>query len=570
MRGAADIAALFKFAAGVLQRLLPRRVPPEVLLEACRLLEYRTVSTARGLIYGEAQRSQSVYIVVDGCVRLFHQGRPLMQDGAAFVDTSPKRRAAGSTPRGRTPFSSILTATRQSPWAHLFAGLGPSSRGFDTPPSPRSTRSGARSIAAASGVGDLSLMNMRMWKERVMSGTLQRTCTNGDCFGLEALAAAEGKFRRHTAVAVDPNSQATDGADGRRSRASGDTPGSGSVGGGGRDSDDEGPPPALCHLVKLDSLQLMHLLERVGQDFHTKVEVLRQLHTFGAWPPATMFRFALGTSIRRLRRHAFLFRRGMPAREVYVVISGSFIELMALEYRPEYSSKFTAAKAHAAFRRQRLNMMSKAGLRPASGAMASAGEDRTLSHRRFNASAGLDAHSVPVARVAKLFARGGEENGEGGGGMGAATGLRNNHRTRLRRVEVGILSALDIAGDRPLLDDTNYHTTDVRAGAGGEGGGGVLPMSAPCVSPVAPHASWLPLTTLRDSPVLAACAAEVDSVVLSIPRAHLKAAVHARQSHTKPTLRWLQQICTKREQIRKQSLDMALFHPDANVNMCVR
>ena len=65
---------------------------------------------------------------------------------------------------------------------------------------------------------------------------------------------------------------------------------------------------------------------------------------------------------------------------------------------------------------------------------------------------------------------------------------------------------------------------------------------------------------------LVACS-EVDSVVLTIPRTHLKTALHARQPHAKPTLRWLQQICTKREQIRKQSLDMALFHPDANVNM---
>ena len=136
----------------------------------------------------------------------------------------------------------------------------------------------------------------------------------------------------------------------------------------------------------------------------------------------------------------------MAARPL--VASGSLLETMAVTYRPEYSPALTAAKASAAFRRSRLGSGTKRSLRPTSGALGKFNADRRLHQRRFNASAGLDAQSVPVARVA----------------ANRGTGPDGTNRARIQRIEVSLLQMYDIAGGRPLLDNSSYHSTDVRAG----------------------------------------------------------------------------------------------------------
>ena len=314
------------------------------------------------------------------------------------------------------------------------------------------------------------------------SGFLERTCVPGDVFGLESLEMVpERSRRRHTAVAVSSGVQPADAGSPTKARNSGKdnhgvrrattTARRAQHGRGRPDNRNESRPgdddkrrDGVVYLIRLDSNELRRLTDRVGADFQNKLDLLRQMHLFSTWPPAVMFRFVLGVGIRRVPRHAFLFRRGTPAKEIFVVKSGALIETMSLEYRPEHSASMTAAKSHAAFQRHRLGSQNRSQLRSTtvSGVVQT---DVGRPHRRFNAVAGLDDDSVPVARIAKLFQRkDGEEVDTTAVAPGSELAVSKNHRTRLRQVEVGLVSVCDTAGERPLLDDSNYHTTDVRAG----------------------------------------------------------------------------------------------------------
>jgi len=404
--------------------MITKSVSGEVLLEACRLLKYMRVSSDRGLVYGEGEVGKSCYIVLEGQVELFHLGRPLLSDG--------------------------MGSARAQPLPHT-----------DAPSSRASTPAGAVAMAAG---GDLSLLSMQAWEERVKAGVKECVVRSGDCFGLEALGATNhSRCRRHTAVVVNTDARHAGGTNGGSASTDadgGNKAGRGSSGAHPTPSNDTatGTGPAVasprktgvCHLVRLDSVELARLVDRVGTDFHAKVELLRSMRTFSRWPPSAMFRFALGLGLRRVPRHTFLFRRGDPASEVYIVASGSLLETMAVTYRPEYSPALTAAKSSAAFRRSRLNATSSRGLKPTSGAMGKQDQHRTLQRRRFDAAKGLDAESVPVARLAVSRV---------GGGVGD-----NKHRARVQRIEVSILQPYDVAGGRPLLDNTSSHSTDVRAG----------------------------------------------------------------------------------------------------------
>ena len=130
--------------------MIPSRTSPEVLLEACRLLRCLRVGTERGLLYGEGERSRACYIVLEGRVELYHQGMPLVGDGATPVERHHPGRSPSPIRQWGSP-----TSTRLGPGVSSSRPGSPSGRRMSTGP----------------GV-DLSLLSMQKWEERVKVGAM--------------------------------------------------------------------------------------------------------------------------------------------------------------------------------------------------------------------------------------------------------------------------------------------------------------------------------------------------------------------------------------------------------------